>query len=390
MFRRYQLRDFSFLLVVFVVTLSYMGIRIIGSANEDYQSRQMYGLILGIILMLTLSLIDYTWLMNFSWIMYIIAVVLLAAVLIMGRTVNNATRWIVIAGIQFQPSDLTKIVLILFFSGLFSKNEDRLNTFRFIMMSLVLLAIPLVLILREPDLSTSIATAIVFCVIIFAAGLSGKIIGGILLVAVPSVILFFNRILQPDQTLWNGYQLRRILAWLRPEDYPEIAYQQQNSIIAIGSGQLYGKGLNNNMVSSVKGGGFIIEPQTDFIFAVAGEELGFVGCLIIIVLELLIALECIHIGRKARDSCGMMICCGMAGLIAAQSFMNMAVATGLMPNTGIPLPFVSYGVTSLITLCSGLGIVLNVGLQSRKTPTQHSIRTHRREDDPFEYWTNRS
>lgn len=390
MFRRYQLRDFSFTLVLFVLALSAMGIRIIGSANKGYQSRQLYGLILGLILMLVLSLVDYTWLMNFSWILYIISIVLLAAVLIMGRTVNNATRWINIAGIQFQPSDLTKIILILFFAGLFSKNEDRLNTLRFILFSLVLLAVPLILILREPDLSTTIATALVFCVIIFSAGLSGKIIGGILLVAVPTITLFFNRILQPGQTLWNGYQLRRILAWLRPEEYPEIAYQQQNSIIAIGSGQLYGKGLNNNMVSSVKGGGFIIEPQTDFIFAVAGEEIGFVGCLIIIVLELLIALECVRIGRKARDSCGMMICCGMAGLIAAQSFMNMAVATGMMPNTGIPLPFVSYGVTSLITLCSGLGIVLNVGLQSRKTPIRHSSRSQRREGDPFEYWTNRT
>ena len=148
--------------------------------------------------------------------------------------------------------------------------------------------------------------------------------------------------------------------------YQQQAYQQQNSIIAIGSGQLYGKGLNNNMVSSVKGGNFIAEPQTDFIFAVAGEELGFLGCCLIILLEFLIALECVRIGRRAKDLAGSLICCGMASLIMLQSFVNISVATGLMPNTGITLPFVSYGVTSLITLCMGIGIVINVGLQSRK------------------------
>ena len=156
------------------------------------------------------------------------------------------------------------------------------------------------------------------------------------------------------------------MAWLHPNEYPDEARQQQNSIIAIGSGQLYGKGLNNNMVSSVKGGNFISEQQTDFIFAVAGEELGFLGCCLIIILELLIAVECINIGKRAKNIAGSVIGCGMGGLIMLQSFINISVATGLIPNTGIPLPFVSYGVTSLVTFCIGIGIVLNVGLQTRK------------------------
>ncbi len=366
MLRQYKLRDFHFTLVLWVVILSIIGIMVIGSAEQSYQSRQILGLVLGLILMLIFALVDYTWLLNFSWLFYGVMLILLAAVLFMGRTVNNATRWIVIAGIQFQPSDLAKLVLILFFAGLFAKNEDKLNTLRFILFSLVLLGIPLILILREPDLSTTIATALVFCAIIFAAGLSFKIIGGILLITIPTVVIAFSAILQPNQTLLEGYQLRRILAWLKPAEYAEDAYQQQNSIKAIGSGQLYGKGLNNSLVSSVKGGGFIAESQTDFIFAVAGEELGFLGCCLIILLEFLIALECIRIGKKARDLSGTLICYGMGSLIMFQSFINMAVATGLMPNTGITLPFVSYGVTSLITLCTGIGIVLNVGLQTRR------------------------
>lgn len=124
-----------------------------------------------------------------------------------------------------------------------------------------------------------------------------------------------------------------------PDEYPQDAMQQQNSIIAIGSGQLYGKGLNNDEVTSVKNGNFIAEAQTDFIFAVAGEETGFVGCCVLVVLEFLIALECLLIGRRAKLLSGTLICCGMAAQIFFQTFINISVATGLMPNTGITLPF---------------------------------------------------
>ena len=365
MFKQYKLTDYHFSLILLVCALSTLGIMIIGSAQRSSQTRQLYGLILGVFIMIVFSFIDYSWMLAFSWIMYIVGVVLLIAVLIFGENVNNATRWIRI-GIQFQPSDLMKILLILFFANFFTEHEDTLNTFKTIMFSLVLLGIPLFLIYKEPDLSTAIVTALTFCAIIFAAGLSFKIILGILIVLIPGAIIFFSLILRPGQTLLKEYQLSRILAWLRPTEFAQEAYQQQNSIIAIGSGQLYGKGLNNNMVSSVKGGNFIAEPQTDFIFAVAGEELGFLGCCLIILLEFLIALECLRIARKAKDLSGSLICCGMASLIILQSFVNISVATGLMPNTGITLPFVSYGVTSLLTLCMGIGIVINVGLQSRK------------------------
>jgi rod shape determining protein RodA len=158
------------------------------------------------------------------------------------------------------------------------------------------------------------------------------------------------------------------MAWLYPNDprWSDTAAQQQNSIMAIGSGQLWGKGLNNSVATSMKNANYIIEPQTDFIFAVAGEELGFIGTLIIILLLLFIILSCILIGRKAKDLSGRLICCGMAALIGFQSVFNIFVATGLMPNTGIPLPFVSYGLTSLLSLYMGMGIVLNVGLQPKK------------------------
>ena len=194
--------------------------------------------------------------------------------------------------------------------------------------------------------------------------------GGVIGIALPIGIVGFTYLLKNADTLIESgvYQLKRIMSWLDPNNplYTEYASQQQYSIMAIGSGQLHGKGLNNSVATSMKNTNFIIEPQTDFIFAVSGEELGFIGSAIIIVLLLLIVIECILIGRKAKDLEGRLICCGMASLIGFQSFVNICVATGLMPNTGVPLPFVSYGLTSLMSLYIGMGFVLNVGLQPQK------------------------
>jgi rod shape determining protein RodA len=202
---------------------------------------------------------------------------------------------------------------------------------------------------------------------IFTGGLSYKIVGAVLAVVVPVVTILFILILQPDQQILRGYQGQRILAWLQPDKYADsTAYQQLNSITAIGSGQLWGKGLNNNVVASVKNGNFISEPQTDFIYAVIGEELGFAGACAVVVLVILIVLECLHIAKLSKDLAGSIIACGVAALVGFQSFMNMYVATGLLPNTGIPLPFVSYGLTSLVTLYMAIGIVLNIRLQARK------------------------
>ena len=366
MLKQYKLKDYNFRLIIWIVALSILGIMVIGSANSSFQLKQLVGLGLGIAAMVIVSLIDYSWLLNFYWIFYVAGIAMLALVPVVGKNVNGATRWIDLGFFQFQPSDVMKIILIMFFAKLFSKYEEKISKIRIILLSLVCLGIPLVFIESQPDLSTTIAIALVFCAMIFIAGLSYKIIGGIIVVAIPAVVIFFSIILQPGQTLLEDYQLDRILAWLKPTEYATEAYQQQNSIIAIGSGQLYGKGLNNNIVSSVKNGNFIAEPQTDFIFAVAGEELGFLGCCIIIILELVIAVECVRMGKKARELSGSLICCGLAAQIFFQCFMNICVATGLLPNTGLTLPFVSYGITSLVSFFIGIGVVLNIGLQVRK------------------------
>ena len=251
------------------------------------------------------------------------------------------------------------------------KYKDKINSPRIIIMAIILLAAPLLLIFMEPDLSTSIMIVLTFCIMLFVGGLSYNFVGAELAVLVPAVVGFFTFVLSPgavERIPENfQYQIGRILAWLYPEKYADTtAYQQLNSITAIGSGQLYGKGLNNNVIASVKNGNFISEPQTDFIFAVIGVELGFIGGFAGVLLVFLVEWECLRIARNAKDFAGRLIASGVAGLIGLQSFLNIAVSTGLAPNTGIPLPFVSYGLTSLVSLFAAIGIVLNIGLQHKK------------------------
>lgn len=368
MFKKYQLRDYKFILVFYLIVLSVIGILVIGSAREEVQPEQISGLFIGLVLMVIVSFIDYHWIIDhFYWVLYVFNLGLLLWVKYAGYSVNNAQRWIKIRGFQFQPSDLTKIILILFFAKFFQKYKDKLNTPQIIISSLILLGIPLYLIKGQPDLSTTIVLAAVFCAMIFVAGLSYKIVCSVLAVGIPGVIFAVNYIIQKAATgVELPYQMKRIMAWLQPEAYLDLARQQKNSITAIGSGMLYGKGLNNNVISSVKNGNFVSECQTDFIFSVVGEELGFLGSCVVIILLAMIIFECVWIGRNAADISGRLIGCGIASLIAFQAFVNIAVTIGVMPNTGIPLPFVSYGRTSLISLFLGMGVVLNVGLQKMK------------------------
>ena len=367
MLKRYRLRDFDFKLVILIVILTVIGILAVGSAKQSDQEKQILGFVMGIFIMLIISLIDYSFILKFYWVLYALNLVLLLMVQLIGDKSGGAQRWVTIAGIRFQPSETAKIILILFFAQYIMKHRESISKFKTILMSFILLAPPLLLIYKQPDLSTSIMIIIIFCILLFVGGLSYKIVGSVFAIVIPAVIIFFSIVLQPDQTLIESYQQGRILAWLHPEEYATtIGYQQSNAIMAIGSGQLTGKGLNNNVIASVKNGNFISEPQTDFIFAVIGEELGFIGVCVVILLEIFIAIECLSIARKAKDLAGTLIASGVAALVGFQSIMNISVATGLLPNTGIPLPFVSAGLTSLVSLFIGVGFVLNVRLQAIK------------------------
>lgn len=365
MFRQYKLRDYDFKLILYVIALSLIGVLAVGSAAGDLMERQFMGMCAGVVLMLVLSFMDYSFILFFHWLLYAGNIVLLLSVTFFGLNIGGAQRWVNIAGIQFQPSEVTKIILILFYAQFIMKYKEKLNTVWFITICLALLAVPLYLVLDQPDLSTSIMIMVIFSTVLFVGGLSYKVVLGILAVVVPAAIAFLVLVLQPNQQLLRGYQAERILGWLQPEKYPDIAYQQTNSITAIGSGQLWGKGLNNNVIASVVNGNYISKPETDFIYAVIGEELGFAGAFTVIVLVMLIVMECLLIARTSKDLAGSIIACGMASLVGFQSMLNMSVATGLLPNTGIPFPFVSYGLTSMVSLYMGIGIVLNVRLQAK-------------------------
>ena len=365
MFKQYKLKNYRFRLVAYVVLLCIIGVMVVGSAKPSVQNKQIIGIAGGLVVMVIVSLIDYGTILKFRRPIYLLAVIFIPGV---GDNTGGATRWIqVTSSFKFQPSEFCKILLIIFFAGFFMKYKDQLNTWKTILLSLILAGIPLALIVKEPDLSTTIATTMIFITLLFVAGLSYKIVAGVLALGVPVGIIGVVLIMKQALPL-KPYQYKRIMSWLQPSNpaYADDSYQQQNSIIAIGSGQLWGKGLNNSSITSLKNGDFISEPQTDFIFAVIGEELGFIGCLIVIVLLLLIVFECILIAKNAKDLGGRLICCGVGALIGFQTFVNIGVASGLLPNTGVTLPFVSYGLTSLWSLYIGIGLVLNVGLQPKK------------------------
>ena len=362
--QRYSIRDYRFSLIFLVLTISVIGIFMVGSARPDLMTRQIMGVGLGVIAMLVISLIDYRWILSLYWPIYGLNIIMLATVLLFGETRNNATRWLNLGFVQFQPSDLTKILMILFYAKFLMEREDSIKNPKTIIQGVALILPSLALIYMQPNLSTTLCIAALFCALMYMGGLSYKLIGTILAVIVPAFIILLVIAVQPNQPFLKDYQQERILAWLEPEEYADSAsYQQLNSVMAIGSGQLTGKGYNNDEAISVKNGNFVSEPQTDFIFAIIGEELGFVGCCAVIFLLLLIVIDCILIGLKAKDTGGRIICGGVAALIGIQSFINIGVATMVLPNTGLSLPFVSYGLTSVVCFFMGIGFVLNVGLQ---------------------------
>lgn len=367
MILNYNVRQYNFRLLIYMAVLSVIGVLVVSSATNldaDAMNRQMLGVAVGMILALALSLVDYHRILNLGPLAWGACLALLASVLIWGRSVNNARRWIEIPGVgQIQPSEFVKIGLIITFSWYFMKYQEKIDRVRTILIAAFLFLVPAAMIFEQPNLSTCLVTLVMVLGIVFASGISYKWIGGAIAVTVPAVAVFVYLLLHGMIPFIKEYQAGRILAWFYPSQYGEARYQQDNSVIAIASGLLKGKGLFNTTIASVKNGNFLSEEQTDFIFAVIGEELGFRGCLIVIILFLLIVYECLMMASRTKDLGGRLLCVGMATLIAFQSFANIAVATAIFPNTGLPLPFISFGSSSLISMFAGMGIVLNVGLQ---------------------------
>ncbi len=365
---KYNPHMYNIRLLIYVLALGCIGILVINSAADGFARKQMIGFIGGYIIMLIFSLIDYNYIAKFDRFLYAINIIILIMVKLFGKNVNGATRWFSLGSFgTLQPSEISKVIILIIFASYISSKREEIDQFWAIAKIVILYAIPIGLVYIEPDMSTTLVFCFLFLCLMFVSGLSYRIIGTILGIAIPALALLIWYIQQPFQILLRGYQLDRIMSFLHPSDYLLTTYNQQyNSIMAIGSGMMSGKGLNNNTITSVKGGNFISEPQTDFIFAIVGEELGFIGSCLVIGLLCLIILECLLIARDARDLCGRLIACGAAGILTFQSFVNIGVATGILPNTGLPLPFVSYGLSSLLSNFLLIGLVLNIGLQRNR------------------------
>ena len=367
-------------LTVSVILLNLMGLMSIRSITEVSGSnsilvKQAAGSVIGIVLMIALSLVDIKKITKYWKIFYFLTVISLLAVLVFGSSGGGARRWITLAGLTYQPSELAKILLILFYSEYIIEMEGKFARPLVYVFSALLILPPFFMILKEPDLSTSIMIFLIFCVILFIAGIDRKIVAGVTAAAIPTAFIIVYLSLIGDMPFLGDYQRQRILAWLHPEDYASsTAYQTMNSMTAIGSGQLIGKGLHVDESSTLLGTGFISESQTDFIFAVIGEQLGFLGCCIMILLITVVAVRCYLIASESACKRDRIIAAGMASWIGFQSYINIGVATGLLPNTGIPLPFVSYGLTSLICLYFGLGLVQSIYLNNHlKTASEQTV-----------------
>ncbi len=365
-FKRYDFKRYNVALIIIVIILGLIGAFLIKQVQTEAENlflKHLVGLAGGIFLAMIVSLFDYHFISGFYIVLYIINLVLLILVKVMGSTMNNSERWLDLGFVSFQPSELTKIILIIFAAKIFTMFRHKINNVFVLLFSIIALGLPIFLILSQPNLSTSLVIAFIFVMMIFAAGISWKVILPVLVIGVPVVLGLFWYIQQDYQVLISDYQRNRVISFINPEDHPETMFQQDNSVQAIGSGRLYGKLFEG---SDTRNYDSVPISESDFIFSVAGEEFGFIGgCLILAFYAVLIYI-CLMTARKAPDYMGMLISVGIASMFVFQVFVNIGVASSILPNTGIPLPFVSSGLSSLISGMLGIGMILNIRIQPRK------------------------
>lgn len=366
-------RDFDYWILITVLLLLALGICMVYSASSYYALRKFdnkeYFLIrqltwaaVGIIAMLVFSRLDYRKISRFSPIMMLVSIILLILVLIpgIGSNVNDSWRWFNFGFASFQPSEMAKLSVILFFSFSLSKKTDALQSFwKGFVPYLMIIGVIDALLMLEPHFSGTILITSVAVIIMFSAGAKIWHFIVVSLLAIPMGVYF---------ALSEEYRLKRILTFFDPfSDPTDSGYQIVNSLYAIGSGGLFGKGIGQSVQKNL----YIPEPHNDFIFSILAEELGFLGSVTVLLLFLVLIWRGIRIAMHASDTLGSLIAVGMTSLIAVQVIVNVAVVTSSIPNTGMPLPFFSYGGSSLAFLLVGIGILLNI---SRHTDNQYRLK----------------
>ena len=385
MFENYHLKNLNFRIIIYVLIISTIGVLLIYSATNNssfyggYYKRQIFGICVGFFCMLVLTLVSYKFILKLWPLVYAIDLGLLILTFVKGTVHGGAKRWVNLPGIgSIQPSDFTKLAIVICLAALIGYFADKINK-PFVWLLICLMVGPhIALVFKQPDLSTTILMLGMVVLMLYVAKLSYKVffVGIGLMIPVAGYFAYFllsHSMDELTEMAKSQYQLKRILSFIWPTLFQDSIYQQQNSVMAIGSGGLFGKGLNTTTFESVKNGNFISESHTDFIFTIAGEELGFVGCAILICLLLLLVLETLFIAKNADSIQGRIICVGFAAMYAIQTFINISVATWIMPNTGLPLPFVSYGLSSIISMYMSVGIILNVGLQRKVKEKENTV-----------------
>ncbi len=317
--------------------------------------KQLLWLSAGFILMVGCLFADYQQLKRVSLWIYLLSLLLLLAVLFFGKDVNGSKRWLELGGFQFQPSEFMKIAIVIYLSSYFSSQETSpYPDLKKLAPPVVLVMIPVLIILAQPDLGTAITILAIAGTMILFVGVRLRYIFVSILLIAPLLYPIWEHVLKP-------YQKRRIFILLRPDLDPLGAgYHIRQSKIAIGSGMLWGKGFLNGTQNKLH---FLPEKHTDFIFSVWAEEWGFVGCFILLTLFALLIWLCLRVARRSKDRYGSLLVVGLSALILWQMLINVGMVIGVLPVVGITLPFISYGGSSLIALCLAIGLIENVSMR---------------------------
>lgn len=353
----------DFILLLTVVILLATGIIMVLSASSPtalaefgdsytYLYKQCLCAAIGLVVMFILTLIDYRVFKRLYKLVYIATIAVLCLVFIFGISENGATRWVYIGPISFQPSEVAKVGIILFYAELLTRKKDKLKNFKEGILYSLIWLIPIVLLVFgvQNHLSATIVICFLAVFLMFMAGckISHFIIIGVILAAVGIPALFMSK---------GGFRLNRIMSFANPgTDISGTEWQTNQSLYAIGSGGIFGVGLGNSKQKYL----YLPEPHNDFIFAVIAEELGFVGCSIILILFAIFIWRGIVIAMKSKDMFGSLVAIGITSLVAVEVIINVAVVSNLMPVTGMSLPFISYGGTSIIVMLAAIGILLNI------------------------------
>lgn len=359
-----SVKRFDWLLFVMIIAAALVGIFAIYSATRSLDTTskvavQAGSLMIGIVVMTLIALFDYEQLDVLTKFISGVCIILLLLVLILGTAGDwGARSWIRIGPIGIQPAEIAKLGFIVIFAKFLAKKGDDINHPLNVLLSLVYVGVPSALIMCQPDAGSTMVLVFIFLCMIFAAGLSWKYIIPTLIAGAASLPLIYNFLL-------DEFQKNRIRVFLNPElDPKNTGYNVIQSKIAIGSGQVSGKGYMQGIQNQM---GHLPTKHTDFIFSTIAEEFGFIGAAAVVILLFAIIWKCISTAQKSPTSYGKYMCVGVAALLTFHTFENIGMSMGLVPVTGIPLPFISYGGTSLLVNMAAMGLVMSVSMRCSDT-----------------------